>query len=424
MIEAYIDLTLSNPIYRSSTEGAFLRYLDFTENEENSDLLRKSLLKKIQENQGNPILTDLLIWYFYQIKNFNGAFTQLKALAKRESINNDEFLAFARICSQNGAYKEANMAYDYLAKINYTDKLDAEKALSYFKELESTPNPDDILISRSSEAFKTALNDPIKKQLNAYLYLSFSDFELKYKQNLDSAIYYLDALINANIGDQLKGTAKLKKGDILLIQNDIWEAALLYGQVDKAFKNDVLGFEAKFRNAKIAYFTGDFEWAKAQLNILKRATAKLISNDAIKLSLLITDNLNQDTTGEALSEYAQAELLTFQNKFEASLSKLDSISFKYPGNSLADEILYEQYEIALKQKNYPLAEEKLLQITQSYSSDLFGDNAYYYLGLLYEGPLNMPEKASLMYETLLQNFPGSLFVIDARKRFRQIRGDI
>ena len=90
---------------------------------------------------------------------------------------------------------------------------------------------------------------------------------------------------------------------------------MYYSQVEKDFKHEVIGQEAKFKKIKIDYYTGKFNWAQAQLNILKQSTSKLIANNAMELSLLISDNLNLDTTQLTLQIYANAELLIFQNKY-------------------------------------------------------------------------------------------------------------
>ena len=203
----------------------------------------------------------------------------------------------------------------------------------------------------------------------------------------------------------------------------VWDAALLYGQVDKDFKNDALGREAKFRNARLSYYLGEFDWAKDQLNVLKAATSQLISNDALSLSLLITDITNLDTTMEALLMYSRADLYDFQNKDSLSMITLDSILTVFPGHMLSDEVWYKKAQILKPQGRFTEAAALLAEITEKYPEDILADDAMYQLGLLYENQLNDKEKAKTIYESLLTKYPGSLFVVDARKRFRLLRGD-
>ncbi len=197
----------------------------------------------------------------------------------------------------------------------------------------------------------------------------------------------------------------------------------VYSQVDKSFKYDQLGEQAKFRNAKVSYYVADFSWAKAQLDVLKGSTSKLIANDAMELSLLITDNTGLDSNEIAMQMFARADLRIYQNNKYKAWTILDSITTTFPGHALADEVLMRKYQISLKQNNLENAEQFLLQVLKDHPTDITADNATFYLAELYEGPLNNKEKAMEKYQDLLLNYPNSMFVVEARKRFRLIRGD-
>ena len=217
---------------------------------------------------------------------------------------------------------------------------------------------------------------------------------------------------------------KLDMGDILLSEGYIWDASIYYSQVDKDFKDDLLGHEARFRNAKISYYTGDFEWAQAQLDVLKASTSKLISNDAMDLSLLITDNLNLDTITDPMLKYATADLLTVQNKFDKALATLDSINTLYPAHSLEDEILYQRHKIAYKRGNFEASATYLRDIIDLFFYDILADNALIELARMNENIFKDEVEAQELYQQLMTDFPGSIYTDEARKRFRYLRGDI
>ena len=204
---------------------------------------------------------------------------------------------------------------------------------------------------------------------------------------------------------------------------DIWEASLRYSQVEKAFKHDEIGQEAKFRNAKIAYYTGDFKWAQAQLDVLKGATSKLIANDAMDLSLLISDALAIDTNVVPLMIFAHADLLAFQNKDDLAMITLDSINTLFPNHALADDILYKKAQIELKHNKYNEAAAFYEAIVKNYGDDILGDDALFKLADLNENQFKNLDKAKELYQQLLIKYPGSLYVIETRKRFRKLRGD-
>jgi tetratricopeptide (TPR) repeat protein len=219
--------------------------------------------------------------------------------------------------------------------------------------------------------------------------------------------------------------AKMEMADILLLKGDLWEPSLLYGQVEKEFKNDLLGQEAKFRNAKLSFYRGEFDWAQAQMSVLKASTSKLIANDALALSLLILDNtgLDMDTTFEALNMYARADLLNYQNQLDASLQTLDSLENKFPFHSVMDEVLFKKAEISLKKADFEKAAQYYDKIVTNYGTDILADDALFRLGDLYERKFNNTEKALEYYREIMLNHKSSMYVIEARKRYQQLKGE-
>ncbi|MGE5382816.1 MAG: tetratricopeptide repeat protein, partial [Omnitrophica WOR_2 bacterium] len=215
----------------------------------------------------------------------------------------------------------------------------------------------------------------------------------------------------------------LELADILLFSGEPWEATLLYSQVDKAFKNDPLGHEARFRNAKLSFYIGEFEWARAQLDVLKAATSKLIANDAMQLSLLISDNIAYDSSTLALASYARADLLLFRNQPDRAYALLDSVLQAFPNHPIDDDAIMKEAEIRLKQGNFTAAETLYKEIIEKYPDDILADDALYDLALLYQNQLKDNQKAMDCYQKLMTGYPGSLYVVDARKQFRSLRGD-
>jgi len=222
----------------------------------------------------------------------------------------------------------------------------------------------------------------------------------------------------------LLGKAKLYLGDYYIIADQPWESLLLYTQVEKAEKGNPLGEEAKFRNAKLAYYKGDFEWAQTQLKIIKANTSEFISNDAIDLSVFILDNLNTDDTDVAMLKFAKADLLRYQNKLDEAEDTLNFIIKNYPQTALQDDILFLKYKIEKDRQHYDKAADYLQQVVDNYGTDILADNALFYLGDIYQNFLRDDEKAKGFYEKIILDYKDSTFSIEARKRYRKLRGDI
>jgi TolA-binding protein len=192
--------------------------------------------------------------------------------------------------------------------------------------------------------------------------------------------------------------------------------------VDKLYKDDALGHEARFKNAKLSYFFGDFDWAKTQFDVLKSSTSKLISNDAIDMSVFVIAN-TQDSINEPLEIYAAAELLVFQNRFDEAFAKLDSLKAAFPEHSLDDDVYYLKAQIYKKQRDYPKAIAAFEVILEKYKEEIRADNALFEMAEIYEIRLGDKEKAKGLYEKLFTDFTDSSLGVEARKRFRILRGD-
>jgi TolA-binding protein len=272
--------------------------------------------------------------------------------------------------------------------------------------------------------YETFLKEFGKSAASGSIIFELAELEAFYLNDLDKAIELLDELINMpGVRRHLMAKAKIALGDYYLMDGDIWESTLLYSQVDKAYKDDIQGQMARFKNAKLSYFKGDFEWAQAQFSVLKASTSKLIANDALDLSVFIMDNLALDTVAAPMLSYAQAELLIFQNKFDEAFGQMDAIIKNFPNHSLQDDIYYAKATIYMKQRKHQEAAQMYQNIIENFPESIRTDNSLFALAELYEKHLGDKNKAQKLYETIMFDYSNSTFAVEARKRFRTLRGD-
>lgn len=428
MVNEYIDMVDFNPAYLNNLQTILQNKIANDLSGGLSDVVRQALLRKIQKYPNETNYSELLYWLFLQEKDFESAFMQARGLDKRLGETGERILSLGRTCISNLDYGTAEKCFQYVVDKgvdgpNYvTARMELINTMNDRITSSGTYTQTDLL--KLEQDYKTALNELGKTIATAPLIRGFAHLQAFYLHNSQAAIDLLNETIDLpNLRPQFKAECKLELADIYVFGGEVWDAALLYGQVDKDFKNDALGREAKFRNARLSYYLGEFDWAKDQLNVLKAATSQLISNDALSLALLITDNTNLDTSYDALLAYSRADLLDFQNKDSIALMVLDTLMLNFPGHTLTDEVIYKKAQIYKAKGRYAEAVSMLQEIVDKYGEDILADDALYQLGLLYEEKLNDKEKAKTLYETLLTKYPGSLFVVDARKRFRALRGD-
>lgn len=425
MIDNYLNSLDHNPSRLNSMKTLFQRYLAHDEYLE----LQGQLYARIQENEEATHNNELLIWSFIQNKDYTNAFRQVKALDRQLDENGGRIYRLAEIAKNAKDYDAAIEAYDYIV----TQK---GKTSSYYVEAKR-----EALSARRSklvagfdyeradlEALELKYNDFLnefgRNKTSATIITELADLEAFYLNDLDKAIALLDELISyPGVKRPVQARAKLSLADFYLMKGEVWESTLLYSQVDKEFKDDLLGHEARFRNAKLSYYTSEFQWAQTQFDVLKASTSKLIANDALDLSIFIMDNTGLDTTTVALEYYADADLLVFQNRFEDAFNKLDSLNRDFPQHALEDDILYVKAKIYKKKREYTQAADMLQKIIDNHLDGIRGDNSLFELAELYEQQLNDPEKAKSLYERLFIDLSGSTLAVEARKRFRRLRGD-
>jgi len=428
MVNEYITLLETNPGYMANVQTILQNKIANDLTGGLNDLIRMALLRKIQKQPDVIHYSELLYWLFLQEKDFESAFLQAKGLDKRLGEEGERLLELGRTSLSNDDFTTAENCFRYVIDLgkdapNYlTGRMELINATN--ERITGSGNYSTADLIRLESDYEAALSELGRSSSTAPLLRSYAHLKSFFLFKSEEAIAILNETLELpNLRPPFKAECKLELADIYVFDGQVWDAALLYGQVDKDFKNDALGREAKYRNARLSYFMGEFDWAKDQLNVLKAATSQLISNDALSLALLITDNTNLDTTTEALLMYARADLLDFQNKDSLSLLALDTLLLQFPEHTLTDEVLFKKASIRRSQGRYEAAALLYQEVVDKFGQDILADDALFQLADLVQNRMQDKERAMKLYEELLTKYPGSLYTVDARKRFRQLRGD-
>ena len=390
--------------------------------------LQSILLKNIQKYPEQYELADLLKWTFIKQRNWEQAFIQTRALDKRLNEKGQRMIDLGELCISNEEWDMAARCFEYVKSLGsgnpYYDFAVAgllESRFNYLENVGSSKREDWVELEKGYKEF-LILSGP--SDFSFRLLKNLAKMYTRFLHEPGNAVQVLEDFVNApGINAKVLAEAKLELGDAYVIDGDVWTSELLYAQVEKDFPEEALGQEAKFRRARLSYFRGDFDWSNLQLNVLKAATTQLISNNAIELSLTISENLGLDSNYDALERYSEAGLLLMQNKFDDAWQALDSIVKLYPGHSLSDDILYSKGQIYEAQSRWTEALNMYNTLAIAFSHDILADNAWYRMARIYEFRLKDPVNAKKMYEKIIFDFPGSIFSVEARKNYRRLRGD-
>lgn len=412
-------------------------------------IMQQLLLKKIQEYPEITALSEGLKWTFLKQENWSSAFLYTRSLDKRLKENGTRVFELGQLCQSNKQFNIAIQCFEYCINLKEAcfDLPACQSALidvTYEKTILANPDAATLIALRNRmRDFETSygpqeatLNNALKLAGLLVRYDSLFQSptspkgvsESNANKSTESGSKEAESLLRKylNEGSYLKKASlakvKMALGDVLIAAGDVWTSELLFAQVEKDFKEEEMGQFAKFKRAELSFYRGDFDWASMQLDVLKSATTQLISNDAMELALVIIDNLGIDSNYQALEWYGKALLYEKQHQYSQSWSYLDSIVINHPGHALSDEVLFVKARIRRDQGLYAQAATLLETLSLAFNFDILADNALYQLGMLYAYQLNDQEKAKAAFEKLIEKYESSVYLVDARREFRKIRG--
>lgn len=436
-------------LYQRNYELMFLEYLELLKKDESNlgrvqssvltafrmdvdnslrDEFRMTLLRRIQQEPQVAAYNQLLIWLFIQEKRFSQALRQSIALDKRVGNGEMRIINLAHIAAENDDIEEAIRAYDYLIEKGADGQFFSEAYQGkmqmlyhqYTNRSEQYRNPE-LLQRQFNHTFQVVgFNAPATP-----LVVDYAHFLAFYQNKVDEAIKVLESQMKLRVISPLqRDQLKNELADVYVLKDDLWEAILLYSQIIDSNKNNPLGDDVKLKKAKLGYYMGNLSWAQAQLDVLKASTSKLIANDALELSVFISNNTALDTTTTPLKLFAKADLYTFRNQDSLAWVILDSIEMTYSYHSLLDDVYFRKAKTLMRKVDFNRAAGYLEKIKNEFAYDLLADDALFLLAELYETKLERTVEATELYKQMLTQYPGSIYVEEARKRYRELRGEV
>ncbi|WP_421752432.1 tetratricopeptide repeat protein [Croceimicrobium sp.] len=426
MHEMYLQMVERTPGYLATVKALLAQSIEAGQRDENLELLKQEIIKRIQSGAPERF-NELLIHIYSQEENFRAAFTQLRALDRQGRLEGKEISNLARLAYNAGDFDLAARIYKY--------ELDKGDSYSYYQSsviawLDSRKHSLQESESSTLEAWQSLAADYEQygkgfrgDPFQADLMIPLAEVYAYRLNQADTAEAILTSLFDRSwIGEDDQALAQIAYADLLLFTGRRWDAIIYYRKAEKALDQSVIGQEAKFKRAKAAYYVGDFQWAQGIFSVLKESTSKLIANDAMQYSLLITDNMALDSTTEALEAYARADLFYYREIYDSALAILEVLDIGYADHPIADESLYLRASIKRAQHQDAEAIKLWQRVVDEYSDDILVDDALYEIGKT-EEKLNHTDAAMKAYEQLFTEHVDSFFASDARKAYRRLRGD-
>lgn len=420
MVTTFLDEAVANPQNAMLIQSQLARYMSNDGDSKFNDSLRKELILRVQKSQ-DIFWNHFLSWFYMQQKEFGKAFIQEKAIYKRNPESLSNIINLGQMAIEEDDYEVAKDIMDYVLE-NTTDIQLIVQANTYLMKMK---------IEKASEKDFVAINTQFDLLLKQYgitpitlsLQLMQAEFvSFKLKNSVEGKAIVKRALeLQLNVYDQAK--CKMELADILLSEEKFNQALLYYSQIQENLSNDVLAHEASLKSAKTSYFKTDFEWALKQFKELKSASTQLIANDALEYFLLINDNTVADSTQTALKQFAKGDYLLYQNRNQEAIAQFQSILKSFKGQEIEAVTLLRLGRVYEKTGNYASALSQYQEIITHHSDGIYIDEALYFSADIYSKQLQMPDKAKPLYEKIIFNHQDSIYFVDARRKFRELRGD-
>jgi tetratricopeptide (TPR) repeat protein len=429
MMNEYLLMLSEDENNLSSVESRIGSLLRFDFDNTLRTLVKKETMKCIQESPNLTAYNRLLIWLFVQEGNFKNALNQSISLDRRTLKEENSILEFSQSAVQSSQFEIALSGYDYLIgrKPAPTNLISAklERVKTEYLDFIATPTSERKSFLNLEKHFQMVFDEFGYNRQTAGIAVDYAHYLAFYLKETNKAFSILDTALMASAPDNnQRFLLKTELADLNVYTNNLWEAILLYAQIIDANKDNPIGDEVKLKKAKLSFYLGDIEWAKSQLDVIKASTSKLTANDAMELSILITENYEMDSIAEPIQMYARADLLIFRNQDSLAIVTLDSLLQKYQGTTLTDKVLMKKAQIFKKNFRYSEAANLYSTIVTDYSFSSSADDALFNLASITENQLKNPEKANEYYKQIMVSYPGSIFVAEAREKFRIYRGDI
>ncbi len=420
MIEKFLIESYNNPQNLPMVQNQFTRFMTEEVDEKFNESLRKALLIRAQKTQ-DIFWNDYLSWYYVQQKEYSKAFIQQKAIYKRNPESFSNIVNLAEMAIEDNDQEAAKEILTFV--LDNTQNIEVLiQSHCYLIEMK---------INHALEKDYPAINDELDLLIKEFgvspyslellkIQASFSAFQLN---NPEKGKTILKSAMEMPINKYQIAALKMKLADILLAEDKFNQALIYYSQIESDLSGDVIGQEANLKTAKTSYFKADFVWASHQLKVLKTASSQLIANDALDLFLLISDNTVEDSTQVALKKFALADFLLYKNKKQEALSQFQNILKEHKGEQIEAVTLLRIGSIYEKLGDFNAALEQYKIIIDKHKECIYVDEALYFAAEIYNFQLKDVEKAKPLYEEIIFKHEDSIFYVEARKKYRQLRGD-
>jgi tetratricopeptide (TPR) repeat protein len=408
-------------------------------------------------------LQQLEIWLLMERKLFERALVTAQNFeAQSSTITYSLYNLGSKLLAEQ-EFELAEKAYYYYIDNNVPqlkDRSKEELAKVYIQWAEYLENYNLGLSAKRSELYQKAFsvleslqNQSPNYQRMAQVLMTLSELSLDILHKPEKASEYLEKLRLLSDNSMQIAQQNYIEGRLHLYDEKYTQARVSFSKSNNQERIGSLAEKTRYYLALTDFFSGDYEFAKIQLNALKRQNTSYFANDAVQLNLWIQNGLQADSSGTKLQPFAKAVEHFSRGEDQLGINKLKTLFEKDRYNPLIDEALlelstykdpqnvgfvYRALSTFLKQQGQasPLYERLLWEkarladqfVTnkeiatpvQQLSTDSLSAAEQFFKDSEVSIPTNIEELVSL-YEEILLHFPNGFYSTYVRDRIQELQ---
>jgi len=400
---------------------------------EQEEALRESIAATSRAVRDEPMqrpYRELMGWLYLQSDEYRKALDAYRAIDRLADADGRLLHSFAQQAADAGAYRAALNAYE-LVRERHPDAPTAPGALRGIGQMHERRAEQLDETDKQKKHHEKALGT-YREFLDEYpdheAYPSVLRAVGRLQQDvlfdLDAAAKTLREVADRYPKTQAARRAQYDLGRLHVMRGDLTEARLAFSRLaEQPGGSGALAQRARYQRALLHFYQGEFDAASTLLGSLAKNTDADVSNDGIDLGVLLAERAtSRDTTGRALTLFAEARLKHRRRQQAETLALLDALLANHPRSPLADDARYfKARTLASHDGRAADAASAYAQVALTHPKSPLADRSLYRAARLQETTLDAPQDALESYQRLLKDYPGSLHAADARNRIRALQ---
>jgi tetratricopeptide (TPR) repeat protein len=427
--EAYADILATNPNQVGAVVARMRGYL------QDPDAMTAALetFETRRSESGELVWAQALAEFYLWGERYAKSLETRIAIDRQSQNGGHETFRLAEAALRQGAYETAAEAYRYVSTTYPDGPLAARSELGYARSLEESLRERERAGRETWKPIRPQAppDDPEAYQTALEAYAGVAE---RYQGETALEAEYRSGLLRYRLGDDAKARAQLRACASSPIRSPfVAEAEIALGvaatrrgafdEAEASFRkaanqpHDAPAKRATYLLARVRFYQGDVEGARATLDRLIRDPANDATNDALELANLLNSKMNDST---ALAAIGEGEGATAREDYDAAREAFQRAATNERSLFAANYARLRLAELDAAQDRHRDAVEKLDRIVEE-GDPLYGDYAALLAGDALRHGLGDDDEAAKRYRALLEQFPNSIYADDARENINEMR---